>query len=181
MPPGGAVGRSRSANKPLAKRKVGSVGLISDTHGLRRQEALDALKGSDLIIHAGDIGVPEIVDPVMRPCAGGRGAREHRQKALGPAGCPWPQSQRQARILIYVLHDLAQLDLDPAVDTLQSLTVLLFWDARLRSEFGERRTWPVNRRFLRVSHSVYRPFEPTLRLTIFQHLAKSERASRRGP
>jgi hypothetical protein len=38
------------------------IGVISDTHGLLRPEALDALRGSDLIIHAGDVGKPEILD-----------------------------------------------------------------------------------------------------------------------
>ena len=38
------------------------LGLISDTHGLLREEALHALRGSDLIIHAGDVGKPEIID-----------------------------------------------------------------------------------------------------------------------
>jgi predicted phosphodiesterase len=37
------------------------VGVISDTHGLLRSEAIDALRGSDLILHAGDIGSPEII------------------------------------------------------------------------------------------------------------------------
>ncbi|HEY7334117.1 MAG TPA: metallophosphoesterase family protein [Bryobacteraceae bacterium] len=43
-------------------RDVMSVGLISDTHGLMRPEALAALHGSDLIIHAGDVGAPDIID-----------------------------------------------------------------------------------------------------------------------
>ena len=47
------------------------IGLISDTHGLLRSEALTALKGSDLIIHAGDVGKPEI--PRDR-ASGGQGA-----------------------------------------------------------------------------------------------------------
>jgi putative phosphoesterase len=38
------------------------VGVISDTHGLMRPEAIAALRGSDLIIHAGDVGAPEIID-----------------------------------------------------------------------------------------------------------------------
>ena len=41
---------------------VALIGLISDTHGLMRQEALTALAGSDLIIHAGDVGKPEIIE-----------------------------------------------------------------------------------------------------------------------
>ena len=42
------------------------VGLISDTHGLMRPEALAALQGSDLIIHAGDVGSPDILDALRR-------------------------------------------------------------------------------------------------------------------
>ena len=38
------------------------IGVISDTHGLVRPEALEALRGSDLIIHAGDVGAPEVLD-----------------------------------------------------------------------------------------------------------------------
>lgn len=38
------------------------LGLISDTHGLLREEALDALRGSDVILHAGDVGGPEILE-----------------------------------------------------------------------------------------------------------------------
>jgi predicted phosphodiesterase len=38
------------------------IGVLSDTHGLLRPEALDALRGSDLIIHAGDVGKPELID-----------------------------------------------------------------------------------------------------------------------
>ena len=38
------------------------LGVISDTHGLLRPEAVDALRGSDLIIHAGDVGKPELID-----------------------------------------------------------------------------------------------------------------------
>ena len=41
---------------------IKTIGLISDTHGLLRPQALAALRGSDLIIHAGDVGKPEILD-----------------------------------------------------------------------------------------------------------------------
>ncbi|HWH78489.1 MAG TPA: metallophosphoesterase family protein, partial [Candidatus Binatus sp.] len=41
--------------------RVGRVGVISDTHGLVRPEAIQALKGSELILHAGDIGKPEVL------------------------------------------------------------------------------------------------------------------------
>ena len=38
------------------------LGVISDTHGLLRPQAIDALRGCDLIIHAGDVGAPEVID-----------------------------------------------------------------------------------------------------------------------
>ena len=50
--------------------EAGIIGLISDTHGLIRPEALAALKGSDLIIHAGDVGKPEILRTATRLGAG---------------------------------------------------------------------------------------------------------------
>jgi len=51
---------SRMGARPAKKRKT-IVGIISDTHGLIRPEALRALAGADLIIHAGDIGKPEVI------------------------------------------------------------------------------------------------------------------------
>ncbi len=47
-------------------RNLTAIGLISDTHGLLREEALRGLKGSELIIHAGDVGKPEIIDTLKR-------------------------------------------------------------------------------------------------------------------
>jgi putative phosphoesterase len=43
-----------------------TIGVISDTHGLLRPEAIDALRGSDLIIHAGDVGTPEILEQLRQ-------------------------------------------------------------------------------------------------------------------
>ena len=89
------------------------AGLISDTHGLLRQEALDALRGSDIIVHAGDVGNPEILDHLreLAPVVAVRGnidkgawAAALRETAVAEAG----------QILIYVLHDLSELDLDPS-------------------------------------------------------------------
>jgi putative phosphoesterase len=48
-------------HQQIVTLKVGRVGVISDTHGLMRPEALAALKGSELILHAGDIGKPEVL------------------------------------------------------------------------------------------------------------------------
>jgi putative phosphoesterase len=109
----------RGRNKPQPasslRRAAGRsfVGLISDTHGLLRPEALQALQGSDLIIHAGDVGKPEILDALkaLAPVVAVRGnidrgawAWELPTTAVAEAG--------PARI--YVLHDIHELDLDPA-------------------------------------------------------------------
>ncbi len=93
------------------------VGLISDTHGLLRPEAINALRGCDLIVHAGDLGSPEIIQPLeaLAPVVAVRGNVDTGAWAshlpttaiaeAGPALIP---------VVIYVLHDLAELDLDPA-------------------------------------------------------------------
>jgi len=89
------------------------VGLISDTHGLLRPAAVRALAGSDLIIHAGDVGTPEILDALraLAPVVAVRGNID-----TGPWASVLPATAvAEARgKLIYVLHDLNKLDLDPA-------------------------------------------------------------------
>ena len=91
----------------------GIVGLISDTHGLLRDEALDALQGSDLIIHAGDVGDPEIIERLtaIAPVTAVRG---NVDKAAWALSLPMTAVAESGSIAIYVLHDLQQLDLDPA-------------------------------------------------------------------
>lgn len=89
------------------------IGLISDTHGLLRQTAVDALADSDLIIHAGDIDTLEIIDRLKEtaPVVAVRGNMDRP-----PASRVFPavETVEHGGIAIYVLHDLAQLDLDPA-------------------------------------------------------------------
>jgi hypothetical protein len=89
-----------------------SVGLISDTHGLLRPEALVALQGSDLIIHAGDVGKPEIIEQlrVLAPVVAVRG---NIDKGVWASQLPLTAVAEAGSALIYVLHDLEQLDLDP--------------------------------------------------------------------
>jgi|ERR1700722_2063774 putative phosphoesterase len=91
---------------------VASVGLISDTHGLLRPEALVTLRGSDLIIHAGDVGNPEIIEQlrVLAPVVAVRG---NIDKGAWASKLPLTAMAEAGSTLIYVLHDLAQLDLDP--------------------------------------------------------------------
>jgi putative phosphoesterase len=88
------------------------IGLISDTHGLLREEALRALRGAELIVHAGDVGAPEILDALraLAPVVAVRGNvdREEWAQAL-----PLTAVAEAGPVNIYVLHDLNQLDLDP--------------------------------------------------------------------
>lgn len=104
--------KSRAENSRNSVEKAPrKIGLISDTHGLLRAEALDALRGSDLIIHAGDVGDPKILEALRRigPVVAVRGnvdtaewARSLPETAVAEAGA----------IHIYVLHDSNALDLD---------------------------------------------------------------------
>jgi uncharacterized protein len=98
--------------------RVAVVGLISDTHGLLRPEALRALDGSDLIIHAGDVGKPEILDAlrVLAPVVAVRGNIDHGEWA---SSLPLIASAATGSAAIYVLHDIQQLDLDPAASGFQ--------------------------------------------------------------
>jgi uncharacterized protein len=95
-----------------------SIGLISDTHGLLRAEALAALRGSRHIVHAGDIGDPAVLEALARiaPVTAVRGNNDKG---------PWARKLRDtealeiARTRIYVIHDLSQLDIDPAAAGIQ--------------------------------------------------------------
>lgn len=90
---------------------VRSIGLISDTHGLLRPEALQALEGSELIIHAGDVGDSKILEELRRlaPVVAVRGNID----TGACAGLPETAVAEAGSALIYVLHDLNTLDLRP--------------------------------------------------------------------
>jgi uncharacterized protein len=89
------------------------VGLISDTHGLLRSEALAFLRGSDFIVHAGDIGDAEVLEELRRlaPLTAVRGNNDKGPWANGIAET---EVLQVGEVFIYVLHDLAELELDPS-------------------------------------------------------------------
>src|SRR5579872_6637035 len=97
---------AKKAGRPVV------VGVISDTHGLLRPEAVEALRGSEHIIHSGDIGPAEILEKLsaIAPVTAVRGNVDRSE---------WARKLRQTEVLevggllIYVIHDLAQLDLQP--------------------------------------------------------------------
>jgi len=88
------------------------IGIISDTHGLLRPEAVEALRGSQYIIHAGDVGSPEILEELaaIAPVTVVRG---NVDKEAWARKLPQSNVLEIGGVLIYVLHDLAQLDLKP--------------------------------------------------------------------
>ncbi len=88
------------------------VGIISDTHGLLRDEAIEALRGADHILHAGDIGDPEILDELRRlaPVTAVRGNVDTEKWARK---LPLTEVVEIAGVSIYMLHDLDALDLKP--------------------------------------------------------------------
>jgi putative phosphoesterase len=90
-----------------------TIGLISDTHGLLRPEALAGLRGSDVLIHAGDIGKPEILDELSRlaPLTVVRG---NNDTAAWAADLPETATLWIGAVAIHVLHDLALLAPDAA-------------------------------------------------------------------
>ncbi|HEX4230159.1 MAG TPA: metallophosphoesterase family protein [Bryobacteraceae bacterium] len=89
------------------------IGLISDTHGLLREEALNALKGSDLIIHAGDVGEPGILER-LKEIAPVVAVRGNVDKGAWALALPLTAVAEAGSVMMYVLHDLEQLDIDPA-------------------------------------------------------------------
>ncbi|MGA8489770.1 MAG: metallophosphoesterase family protein [Terriglobales bacterium] len=97
------------------------IGVISDTHGLLRPEAFAALKGSDYIIHAGDVGDPQILDKLaaIAPLTVVRGNVDHGE---------WAQKIPSTNVLeigetsVYVLHNLQELDLKPEAAKFAAIT-----------------------------------------------------------
>ena len=88
------------------------LGIISDTHGLLRPEALDALRGSELIIHAGDVGNSEILER-LREIAPVVAVRGNVDTAPWAEALPETMVVRVAGRSIYALHDRSQLVADP--------------------------------------------------------------------
>jgi len=88
------------------------IGLISDTHGLLRPEAVAALQGCAQIIHAGDIGKPQVLDG-LRAIAPLEAIRGNIDTADWAQMLPERLDLRIGGLTLHVLHDLKQLDIDP--------------------------------------------------------------------
>jgi uncharacterized protein len=88
------------------------IGVISDTHGLVRPEVLKAFQGVDLIVHAGDVGGPGVLEALraVAPVAAVRGNVDRGE---------WAQDLKDTEVVeagescLYILHNVHELDLDP--------------------------------------------------------------------
>jgi uncharacterized protein len=89
------------------------IGLISDTHGLMRKEALRALEGCEFIIHAGDVGARNVLEE-LRAVAPVVAVRGNVDKGDWASELPVTTIVEARSALIFVLHDIKELDLDPA-------------------------------------------------------------------
>ena len=92
--------------------KSGRIGVISDTHGLVRPEAIAALKGSELILHAGDIGKPQVLESLasIAPVLAIRG---NNDREIWAQKIPDILKLRINGARVYIIHDVNDLEIDP--------------------------------------------------------------------
>ena len=102
------------------KSDIRVIGLISDTHGLIRPEAVEALDGVELIIHAGDIGKPEVIAALkaIAPVLAIKGNND-----IGNWARPLPDTKlvKSGETQLYVIHNVKDLDRDPAARGYQAV------------------------------------------------------------
>jgi uncharacterized protein len=89
--------------------------VISDTHGLLRPEAIDALRGCDLIVHAGDIGDATILQK-LRELAPTHAVRGNNDRGAWGQSLPVTEVVEAGPYRLHILHDLSELDVDPAAE-----------------------------------------------------------------
>ena len=93
-------------------KSLWTIGVISDTHGLVRPEALAQLRGSDLIVHCGDVGDPAVLE-TLRAIAPVRAVRGNNDRGPWAASLPVDDVVEVGPHALYVIHDLGELTLEP--------------------------------------------------------------------
>ena len=88
------------------------IGLISDTHGLLRPEVLDFLRGSDHIVHGGDVCDPSVLE-ALRVVAPLTAVRGNNDRGAWAEGLRESELVRLGEIFLYAIHDLAEIDIEP--------------------------------------------------------------------
>jgi len=89
------------------------IGVISDTHGLVRKSVLKSFKSVDLIVHAGDVGEPKVLD-TLQTVAKVHPVRGNVDGGKWTNNLPLTEVVEVGQVYLYVLHDLGSLELDPA-------------------------------------------------------------------
>lgn len=103
------------STRPDARRDaapVTRIGLISDTHGLLRAQAMEFLAGSDYIVHAGDICDPAILS-ALQTIAPVTAVRGNNDQGAWAGKIPETATLQVGAVLLYAIHDLAELAIDP--------------------------------------------------------------------
>ena len=96
------------------------VGVISDTHGLLRPEVLKIFKGVDLILHAGDIGDPDVLEK-LRSLSDVVAVRGNNDRDTWAKKIPESRVVEIEQVRIYLLHDLKEMTLNPSVSGFQAV------------------------------------------------------------
>lgn len=109
LPPAASTDLPRGPLRPL------HLGVLADTHGLLRPEAVVALEGADLILHAGDVGGPEVLERLAR-VAPVLAVRGNVDRGAWASALPQARDVDLSPARLRLLHDLAALDRDPAAD-----------------------------------------------------------------
>lgn len=104
----------------MSRDKVINIGVISDTHGLLRPAAVEALRGSLAIIHAGDVGNPEILAE-LEEIAPVTTVRGNVDTAAWATALPKTNVLEIGGFSLYVLHNLNDLHLDPVAGGFQAV------------------------------------------------------------
>jgi hypothetical protein len=88
------------------------IGILSDTHNLLRPEAVNALKGSEIIIHAGDIGSPEVINR-LKNIAPVYAVRGNTDSSFPEGTLPTTDLIEISKKYLYVIHNMDEIDVDP--------------------------------------------------------------------
>jgi uncharacterized protein len=97
----------------IHKESTTVVGVVSDTHGLLRPEVLPVFKGVDLILHAGDIGDPKVLENLraVAPVFAVRGNNDREEWAKG---IPETRIVPVGDIRVYMIHDVKEMETAPS-------------------------------------------------------------------
>ena len=98
------------------------IGIISDTHGLVSQRVVKSFKDVDLIVHAGDVGKPEVLE-TLQTIASVHPVRGNVDSGKWTDNLPFTEVVKVGQVYLYVLHDINALDLDPVAEGFHAVII----------------------------------------------------------